>query len=389
MTFSESVATVAFLVVGVVYLTRELANPAREVGLLLTCSALVGLALGVHVAKISYRFGARRTLVTALGVQVACFGMFLVVTWLPLFGLVVTVSVLAERTAYAARGAIMGQALAGSERVALRARLRAVGNVGAALGAVAGGAALQVGSGAAFLAAFGLCAVLLAVSCLLSRALPDVEPPPTGEGRHLVVWRDRPFLALALLNAVMCLHFGLFEVALPLWLVTETEAPHGLVGLLMLLNTGMVVVLQSWASRGTDDVPGASRALGLAGLLAVPACALFAAAGHHAGLAVVLLVLATVVYVWAEMLHVAAGWSFSYELAPETRHAEYQAAWGTSTNLGLALSAAFATAVVLAFGATGWIAAGVLFAVTAAASRPIARGAWRERRPAADLVGVG
>src|SRR5581483_4882573 len=118
-------------------------------------------------------------------------------------------------------------------------------------------------------------ATFLAAAVLVMR-LPHVAPltQAQADATKWVAVRDRPYVALVAANALVCVHNGLLEIALPLWVVRDTSAPRWLVAVLFLVNTSMCVLFQVRASRGVDDVAGSVRALRRSGLLLLAACVL-------------------------------------------------------------------------------------------------------------------
>jgi hypothetical protein len=105
------------------------------------------------------------------------------------------------------------------------------------------------------------------VSALILSRLASIPPTPAPEtGPRLVAVRDRPFLAFVVLDGLMATHFGLFDVALPLWISQRTDAPQWMIAVLLLVNTAAVVLFQVRAARGTDELSGAARASRQAGV---------------------------------------------------------------------------------------------------------------------------
>ena len=81
------------------------------------------------------------------------------------------------------------------------------------------------------------------------------------------VLRDRPYLTLAALNAVLYLYMPMLSVLLPLYVVQRTTAPAWTVGGFFVLNTVGVTILQVRAARTVSDPRSAIRASRRAGLL--------------------------------------------------------------------------------------------------------------------------
>jgi hypothetical protein len=269
------------------------------------------------------------------------------------------------------------------ERVRGRAQLRALTNVGIGIGAAIGALALHADTRSVYVALIVGDAITFAAAAGLLARLPRVprgKAAAAGERapRGLVALRDRPYLAVTMLSALLALQFGILEVALPLWVADHTSAPRAVAGVVLLLNTGLVVLLQVRASRGTDDAPGAARACWRAGLLLALACALFAAcAGLPAWAAVGVLLLGGVALTAGEVLSSAGGWGLSYALARPEVPGQYQGVFNSGFSAAIMLGPLVAVTLPLGLGVPGWIALGAVFAVSGAALVPTAR--WASR----------
>lgn len=74
----------------------------------------------------------------------------------------------------------------------------------------------------------------------------------------------------------MNLDDSILGVALPLWLVHHTDAPHALVPAFLVINTVLVVVLQLRVSARVEEPRQAAGAVLLYGLTVFLCCALLA-----------------------------------------------------------------------------------------------------------------
>jgi hypothetical protein len=229
----------------------------------------------------------------------------------------------------------------------------------------------------------GLDAVTFLLAALLARGLPHIAPVPhTGDGPRLVALRDRPFLVVTALTAVMALHYGLMDVALPLWIVERTSAPTWVVGVLVLANTITVVLFQVRVSRGIGTVREGARANARAGFVLALACVVFAVSGSGGTwLAVTLLVLGALVQVGGELLQAAGSWAIGFGLAPDDAQGQYQGLYATGFSLSAMLAPAVLVALVVTVGWPGWLVLGVVFVVTGLLVPPAA--AWALRVPPA------
>lgn len=372
------------------FLTRSVGLSVGETGLALTLAALVSLVVSTPMGYLSDRLGPRGVLIgglTGLGVlttaltQVTSFASFLAVA-LPLAA--------CDAAQRAAKGAVIAGAVPADRRVHTRAYLRSLTNVGIAAGAGLAGVGLAVDTRAAYVAlVLGDAATFLLAAAVLTR-LPTVAavPAPTA-GPRLVALRDRAFLLFVLLDGLMATHFGLFDVALPLWIVRRTDAPRWIIAVLVGINTTAVVLLQVRAARGTDTLTGAARASRRAGLALLVACVLYAGSGVSADAVTIgLLVAGAVVHVAGELWHASAGWSISFGLAPADAHGQYQGAYAMGMQLGQIIAPLVVTGLALGWGVPGWLLLGAMFATTGWLVAPVVGRAARRRGAEAQPAAV-
>lgn len=381
-TLLRAVGRGLFITVSVIFFKLSVGLSGAEVGLGLTIAGAVGLAAGLPAGRLSDTIGPR-------GVQMAfsVSGALSVAAYAltdSFTGFVIVASLVsfAEAGESTARGALIGGAVPQDQRVKARAFLRAVTNVGWSLGGLAAGVALHVNTRPAYLAMIFGCTVCYLLSAALMLRVPPVKPVPRPDdgAPTWVVLRDRPYAVLSLLNAVLIMHGGLFTVAIPLWVVSQTSAPPLTVAALGLVNTVTVTLLQVRFSRGTGDVAGAARAQRRSGIFLLACCVLFAlAAGQPAWVAVVALVAGALLHVAGELLQAAGSWGLSYELAPDHAIGQYQGLFAMGQQVANVAAPAVLTTVVIGWGWPGWLLFGLLFLAAGLAVPPVARWAQRSR----------
>ena len=368
----------------VLYFTHLVGLSGGQVGLGLTVAGGLGLLVGIPVGHVADRRGPREVLVllmlgeavaTMSYVFVRSFGVFLVAVCL-----VVTVG----QASSAVKQGLLAQVLPTQDRVAARAFLRAVTNVGFAIGSGIAGIGILFDTRAAYDVLIVGDAVTFAVAALLLLRLPHVPPqPPAASGPRLVVLRDRPYLAVSALVAVMSLHVNLLDVGLPLWVEGHTNAPRAIVAVIFIVNCVIVALFSVRFARGSDTVAGAARAGARAAVLLALSCVVFAlTSGPAATVAAIVLVVAAVIQVGGEMAQSASGWGLAFGLAPDHAQGQYQGA--ASTAVAIAMMAGPATmAGVTSAGTIGWLAYGAVFLVAGFATIPVAAWAQRTREAAA------
>ncbi|MFJ1707706.1 MFS transporter [Kitasatospora sp. NPDC088346] len=387
ITFVNTLGSGLSMTLGVLWFTRMLGFGAAQVGLGLTAAGLCGVLAGVPAGRAADRWGAKRVLVALVTVEaVGTVGYTLVGSYAAFVPLACLVAV-ADRGAAAVRNALYAEVLPPDGRVAGRAYLRSVTNIGIALGACLAAIALQADTRGAYLAALLTDAgSFVVVAVLFAVLVPDAARPAgaadAAAGGPNPALRNLPFLAVTALNGVLTLQFAMLEVGVPLWIVRETEAPRAMVAGSMLVNTALVIALQVRAARGVERPAAAARAFRRGGLLVAGSCGVLALAhGVPAAVAALLVVAGVGLQALGEVLGQAGTWSLSYDLAGEGAHGAYQGVFNTGQSAALMLGPALVTWLVIGQGVLGWAVLAALFAAGGLAMGPTVR--WAEARSAA------
>ncbi|MDQ7809073.1 hypothetical protein Q5425_35560 [Amycolatopsis sp. A133] len=203
-------------------------------------------------------------------------------------------------------------------------------------------------------------AVSYAASPAIVLFLPAVPPKPAGTGPRWVALRDRPYLALTLLDGVLAIQYRVLTAAVPLWLVARTTAPNWTISGVMVVNTVIVVFFQVRASRRIDTTRAGAVAFRRAGFAFLAACVAIAArAGAPTWLALVFLL--------------------SFALAPPHAVGQYQGLFGMGLGLGVTLGPAVLIALCITWGTPGWFVIGGILAATGLAVPAVVRWAERDR----------
>ncbi|MFI5930592.1 MFS transporter [Actinoplanes sp. NPDC051494] len=373
-----------YITAGVLYFTRAVHLPAAQVGVGLTVAGAVSLAAGMPVGHLADRAGARTiyALTLALGAVSMAGLCFAHDFWT--FVVFAGLGAVAQAAIPGARGPLV-QAYGGERPAEFRGYLRAVTNVGVSVGALLAGWAAAVDTGAAYVLVIAGSAVSYAAASAVVLFLPGLAPSRHGAGPRWVALRDRPYLALTVLDGVMAIQYRVLTVALPVWLVARADTPKWTVSMVILVNTAIVVLFQVRASRSITTPAAGGRAFRRAGFAFLIATALISVTGDIPGwLTIALLATAAVIHTVGELWHAAAGFELSFTMAPEHAVGQYQGLFGMGLGLGLAIGPALLITLTEQWGRPGWWVAGVLFAATGLVLPPVVR--WAERaRTAADL----
>jgi MFS family permease len=383
-----------FITVTVLYFAFIVGLTAGEIALILGIASAVGVGATYLGGRLADRFSARRLLVGFMAVEgVALLSYALADSFGTALGAACIVSAFGS-AANTNRMAIIARAFDGPSRVSTRAIVGTVTNVAIAVGAGAAGVALLIGTADAYRVIIMLAGVMHLAGAVPLVRLPqrvDAAPRAAGVGapadanvpagaaiRRAIPgrspFRDPRYLWLTALTGIFAMHFGLFEVGVPLWIAHDTGAPDVLVSVLVILNSVIVILFQMRLSRGTHDLRTAGRVMGLAGLLMVAACFLYAvAAGMPVWFAVTALLLGATAHAFAEVWSQAGGWGLSFELAIEERAGAYQGVFGMGFGLGSMAAPLVVNATALTHGLAGWLGLAALFLLSALGTRSLAR----------------
>ncbi len=381
--FADAVGLGMYLALSALFLDQAVGLAVADVGLVLGVAGVASLLGAMPIARAAQRHGLRAGLALLF---VARAGAFLLLASVGSFGMALLAAVL---TGLMSRGtaplveAALIEGLDHAGAVRALARLRMLRNAGFAAGGLPAGLAVWAAEPWAYRSVVGASALLFAAAALACWRLPDhaLRPPkPAGAAARVSgrILGNRPFVALTALYGTLTLSALVLSVGLPLWIVHRSQAPVWIVGSIQLVNTLLVVLLQDWASRGTDRLPRALAHLRRGGLIAAAACALLAlvavggtdtgaaAAGTGIGawIDAVAVLAAVVAFTLAELYIVAGGEGAALLHIPPGEQPTYLAAF----NLGFAAATVVGPPLV-ALGAAGpawiWLAWGGVFGVAA------------------------
>ncbi len=336
-----------------------------EIGLGLTISGVVGLLVPLPFGILADRWSARNIAAwLTVGVGLS-YWFFLLVNGFTAFIIATCCFAACMRGAMTARMTMIASLIDISHRTQTSAYLRALGNGGMSVGAMIGGLALYFDSLTAHRLAFAVGGAIFLVAALVYRSLPAKAPElaPIRHGTTLAVLRDRTYLVLTLLNTVILLYIPLLNMALPLWIALHTKAPLWISSLLFWVNAVCVMLLQVRLARGVATAKDARRSIFSATLLLSAACLAFAAMAMSSTvwLAVLLAVFGALLHVFGEMMHMAGAWDLSFRLAPPGRQGEYQGFFNTSSATAEMLGPFLLTALLVSWGAPGWLVLALVF----------------------------
>jgi MFS family permease len=334
------------------------------VGLVVGAHALTSIVAGPIFGVLIDRFGGRRMLGTALAILAIGYALYPLVhdAWQGF--LVAAVTGVGVGGFWPSQSTLIAGLTAPEQRPAAFGMQRVVMNLGIGLGALTGGLIATTESPGSFTVLFLLNSLTFVVYAGVMLALvPSPElgggPASTGEraGSYRDVLRHRAFVAVIGLNALFIFAgFSGFEL-LPVYAKNEAAVSETQIGLVFLVNTIVVVLLQLPVARlaqGRRRMP----ALGLLGLLWAAAWLIVPVAGSKTASAATLLFIgAMVIFAVGECLHGAVHAPLVTDLAEPRLLGRYMALSALSWQAGFALGPAVG-GFVLDYSPSGaWIGA--------------------------------
>jgi MFS family permease len=382
-----------------VFFTKVVGLEATQVGVGLTTAGIVTFLVAVPLGKAADRFGTRRTWIIGSFVQALLFASWLLTGEFWSFLLVTVALELVETWMRAGRNAYALDAFPRKDRVRSLAYLRASRNVGYTLGATACGFALASDSETVIKAVPLVTAtILLANTYWISRLPRPASEVARRKGESSAApkasaLKNRPFLITMVLCGVLGTHSVLLNTVVPLWLVTQTDAPKVLLAWLFGTNTVMAVGLQVLAARGVNDVTTSLAAQRRGAACFIASCGIILVTHDTAGwVTIALMWLGHIAITGAELFQSAGKWGFQAELTSAEQRGEYQGAAQLGYTLGTVFAPAAYTFLATEWGAVGWLSIAAIILVAAAGIHPAARSAERylarDRRTAASAGGA-
>lgn len=393
----DAFGTGLFVPVSVLFLTRSVGLSSVDVGIGLTVAGVAGLVATPVAGTLGDHYDARYVAAIGYGACGVGFALYTLVGSFWVFVVLASAIQVFDRLAGGARTLVALSIVESADRVGLLAYERSTRNVGFGLGGLLASVALVSNTRPAYDAVLLANAASFAIGAWIVTRMPPARPaarhvdhPRQG---YATVLRDRPYVALAVLTALMWFNDSILKVALPLWIVERTSVSGSATGIFFTLNTVLVVVFQVRTSAGAADVRGAARAYWRAALALVACCALFAAAaGTHVAVGIVLLTAAVVMLTLGELYASAAQWGASIGLVREELRGRYLGLFSTVTGVQRALGPAAIAFALAQGGRWAWLGLAAVFVVGGDGARRVAllaagrRDAETEAQPAFEAA---
>jgi Na+/melibiose symporter-like transporter len=389
MTLVNMAGSGLYFAAGTLYLTRSAGMSPAQVGLGLTLGGLCGLVGGVVIGDQADRRGAREVVIVAMLVEAVAACALIAVHSTVALALVAGVAATAGAGNGSGRGALIGLVAKEGEGAKLRSYLRAVTNVGLAVGTLGAALVLALDTREGYVGMLIADALSFVVAAAVVTRLPRRAPTRVAadaapDDLRWLALRDKPYLALTLSAAVASLQYEVPIVVLPLWVTLHTHAPRWSSAVLFLIAALLVAALQVPATRSIDGPRAAARLVLRSGPVFLVAWALIAlSSGAAAGVALALLVVAITIHSLAEVWQAGGMFELSFALAQPEAQGQYQGVFGLSMGITEAVGPVLLIGLCITWGSPGWLVLGAIVTVAGVACARIER--WSATRRTATV----
>lgn len=371
-TIVNTVGMGMFLSAGTIFLIRSAGLTPTAAGVGLTVGSLCGFGAGVLIGDQADRRGAREVLIGCMLVEAAASVSLLIVHNLWSLLIVAAAAAVGRAGTASARGAMIGVMAEKGKGARLRTYLRAVTNVGLAVGTLGAAVVLAADTRPAYVGMILTDTITFLIACLILSRLPHIAPTRTaktatdgtdgeGDGRRWLAFRDVRYLTLISAASVASLQYWVLVQAVPVWIVLRTTAPRWLAAIVLFVEAGLVAVSQVPATRSIDGPRSAARLLALSGpIFLLSWIMMAAAAGPAAWIAAILLLAGVIAHSLAEVWQAAGAFELSFALAKPEAQGQYQGVFGLGHGLVEALAPIIVISTCITWGKPGWILLGVV-----------------------------
>lgn len=253
----DALGSGVFMPVSILYFLMTTDVGKARVGLAISLAALAAVPFVLLAGTLVDRFGAKRVVLAGNLIQAGAFTGYL---WADSFWSIVAVETLAalgQSAFWSAYSPLVAASTPAGEREIWFGFLGALRNVGFAVGGLASGIAVTIGTDAAYHAVVVLNAASYVLAfCVLLRVSGGERPaaawhdegtaPPSGWG---VLLRDRGYLTLVVGNAFYALCTVSLNIAMPVYAIDVLGLPGWTSGALFVVNTVLIGLGQGLTVR--------------------------------------------------------------------------------------------------------------------------------------------
>jgi len=332
----DAVGSGVFMPISMLYFLVATDLTLVQVGAAISLASLVALPAGPLIGSVVDRVGAKQVLLAGNVLQGVGFvaylvsdSFFAVTAW--------TVVVTVGRTAFwGSYGNIVAAISVPGEREKWFGFLGALRNVGFALGGLASGVAITVGTPTAYAVVVVANAASYALAFLLLLAVPATERAAHERqpGSWATVLRDRPYRLLWCVQFTFSLSMMVLNFAMPVYATTVLGLPGWVTGAVFTINTVMVGLGQGLAVRAMTGRVRWRILVVTNAFFAASYVVMLGASAAGVALGVFVVLLGSVVYTLGELTGGPVTSALAAEAAPEHLRGRYlsliQLAWNVS-----------------------------------------------------------
>ena len=366
LTFANYINTFGngmFHTVGIIYFSYTVGLGAHAVAFAFTIGAAVSLAVSVPAGHLADKWSPKYVGMISFVLQGIVLGLQVFTKTWNIFVILLCLEYFVERFGQNARMAYIAQIGEGQKRVEARAYMRAVTNLGIGSGTLIAGIALAINTPTAYKAMIVADALSFFLAAVAYSRVPNIAP--TLEEHEKFDWsvlKDHRYLIAMLLNGGFNLHFLIQNVAIPVWVVQETNAPRWMISGIMLMNTIAIVLFQVKTSKKADNLQSAVKIFQQASFYVAMASLVYALAhGVNAFIASLFMLLGMAIHIAGELFGSNAAWMIAMDLADQRRQGVYQGIWSMGFGLTDMIGPSILVALVIGIGQFGWVILAIWF----------------------------
>ncbi len=341
----DALGSGVFMPLSMLYFLAVTPLTLLQVGAAISIASAVSLPAGPLIGALVDRLGAKQVLLAGNALQAVGFCAYLVTDSFAavlLWTIVVTIG----RTAFwGSYGNIVAAISLPGERERWFGFLGALRNVGFALGGLASGVAITIGTDLAFATVVGVNAVSYLVAFWLLLTVPDARPGGHAAlaGSWATVLADRPYRLLMLAQVGYSMPMMILNFALPVYMVTVLDLPGWSTGVLFTINCLMIgfgqgLVVNAMTGRVRYRILLLTQAV-----FAASYVVFLGASALSVWVATVVMIVGGMVYTLAELTGGPVLAALAAEAAPEHLRGRYlsliQLAWNVSSAIAPVLFA--------------------------------------------------
>ena len=366
LTFANYINTFGngmFHTVGIIYFSYTVGLGAHAVAFAFTIGAAVSLAVSVPAGHLADKWSPKFVGMISFVLQGVVLGLQVFTKTWNVFVILLCLEYFVERFGQNARMSYIAQVGEGQKRVEARAYMRAVTNLGIGSGTLIAGVALAINTPTAYKTMIVADALSFILAALAYSRVPNIAPTlQEHEKFDWSVLKDHRYIIATALNGGLNLHFLIQNVAIPVWVVQETNAPRWMISGIMLLNTIAIVLFQVRTSKKADNIKAAAKLFQQASFYIAMASLVYAMAhGVNAIFASLLMLLGMAIHIAGELYGSNAAWMIAMELADQRRQGVYQGIWSMGFGLTDMIGPSILVALVIGIGQLGWVILAIWF----------------------------